>query len=78
MPRRCRLRSVTGLIGLPGAALLLAFVVLVPARAGAQTANDPYDDLLQPSSLPGNPTDPPSFVPPGPGSALPGNPPTGT
>ncbi len=78
MPRRCRLRSVTGLIGLRGVALLLAFVALVPARVIAQQMpNDPYDDLLQPSSLPGNPTNPPSFVPPGSGSALPGNPPTG-
>jgi hypothetical protein len=79
VPRRCRPRSVIGLIGLGVAALGLVVGVLVPERSSAQTATDPYGDLL-PAPLSGNPVNPPGFAPAGTGSALPGDqaPPTGT
>jgi hypothetical protein len=79
VPRRCRLRSVIGRKGLRGAALILAFAALVPARAHAQAATDPYGDLL-PQPLSGNPTNPPGFTSPGNGITLSQNqaPPIGT
>jgi hypothetical protein len=92
VPRRCRPRSVTGLVRLRLVCLrlaILAFVtVLAPAQSSAQSAASSdaeptspalYDDLLQPS-LPGNPDNPPSFVAPGSSGTLPPNqaPPAGT
>jgi len=76
VPRRCRPRSVTGHIGLGVAALVLVFGALAPERGSAQTATDPYGDLL-PYSLSGNPANLPPFA--SPGSVQPGNqaPPTG-
>jgi len=80
VPRRCRPGSVTGLIGLRLAALVFAvFVALVPMRGSAQTATDLYDDELLQPSLSGNPANPPNFMSPGNGPALPSSqaPPTG-
>ncbi len=94
MPRRCRPRSVTGLVSLRSGCLRLAvaalagLVALGPTPSQAQTAAsttspatspDLYDELLQPS-LPGNPDNPPSFAPPGAQGTLPPDqaPPAGT
>ncbi len=69
MPRRCRSRSVTGMVRSRFAfsrlavAALLALAAFAPAQSQAQSAPSSglYDDLLQPS-LPGNPANPPSFA----------------
>ena len=66
MPRRCRSRSVAGLVvlGLAVAAPVALFA-LAPTPSQAQTPNPQSNvDLLQPS-LQGYPANPPSFVPPG-------------
>jgi hypothetical protein len=87
VPRRCRSRSVTGLVRSRSVVLRtvilrtvvlslavaasVALFVLASVQTQAQTATpDLYDDLLQPS-LPGNPSNPPSFAPPGTQGTLP-------
>jgi hypothetical protein len=94
VPRRCRPRSVTGLVSLRSGCLRLAVAALTalaalgPTPSKAQTADSTtppatspalYDELLQPS-LPGNPDNPPSFAPPGAQGTLPPDqaPPAGT
>jgi hypothetical protein len=77
VPRRCRSRSVAGLVrsrlAFPrlAVAALLASAAFAPAQSRAQSASssDLYDELLQPS-LQGNPN-PPGFGRPGAGGTLP-------
>ena len=76
MPRRCRPPSVTGLAVhlallaavrttlLAASMAPVAVLALGPTSSAAQTATSPNSNLLQPA-LDGNPTNPPTFVPPG-------------
>jgi len=72
VPRRCRPRSVAGLVVLGLAVLApVALFALAPTPSEAQTPSPQSNlDLLQPS-LEGNPNNPPRFVPPGNSATLP-------